>query len=156
MAESRKKFIIQLIAFLVFALIGPITYLIVRFDLFTTTSSLQIGLWGVIVFIILVATVGVLIKFYLDGMKTKFTLFKQIVSGFSKLILPLAVVLVLLTWLKDNIDLVIESLYVLIPCESVAIVINPLPKRAFDNNVEGAGAMLDSLLGKRDTSSKGE
>lgn len=150
MKESRKVFVIRFITFLVFSLIAPITYLIVRFDLFTITSSLQIGLWGVILFIIMVSVVVVLIKFYLDGMKTRYSLLKQIVSGFCKLILPLAIVLVLLVWMRDNINLVIESLLVIIPCEAVAIVVNPLPKRAFDNNVEGIGKFVDSVLAKRE------
>ena len=63
MKDSRKVFVIRFITFLVFSLIAPITYLIVRFDLFTTTSGLQIGLWGVILFIIMVSVVVVLIKF---------------------------------------------------------------------------------------------
>lgn len=150
MKSSRKIFIIRFIIFLVFSLIGPATYLIVRFNLFTATSKLQIGLWGVILFGIMMAVIGVLIRFYLEGMKTKYSIAKQIISGLCKLILPLTLVLILLVWMKDNINLVIESLCVIIPCECVAIVINPLPKWAFDNNVEGLGAFVDGILAKRE------
>lgn len=154
MEKSKKMFVIRFITFLVFSLIAPAVYLIVRFNLFETTSKLQIGLWGVILFGILIAVVSVLIKFYLDGMKSKYSLVKQIVSGICKLILPLTLVLILLVWMKDNINLVIESLCVIIPCELVAIVVNPLPKWAFDNNIEGLGEFVDGVLAKRKESEK--
>lgn len=152
--QSKKAFIIRFIIFLVFALIGPAVYLIVRFNLFETTSKLQIGLWGVILFGILIAVISVLIKFYLDGMKSKYSLIKQIVSGICKLILPLTLVLILLVWMKDNINLVIESLCVIIPCEFIAIIVNPLPKWAFDNNIEGLGEFVDGVLAKRKENEK--
>lgn len=146
----NKKFVIQLCLFCLFSIVIPITYLTIRFNLFQVNSRLQIGLWGIIVIGILVGGLSVLVKFYLEGMKTKYSLLKQILQGIIKLILPLLLVLVILVFLKDNIILVIEALVIIIPCELVAIVINPFPKWCYDNNVDGIAAIADKILRKDD------
>lgn len=92
--------------------------------------------------------ITVLIKFYLDGMKTKYSWFKQVLEGVIKLILPLTLVLLIFLWLGDNIKMVKEALYIIIPCELVAICVNPLPKWCFDNNVEGMGEIADKIFHK--------
>lgn len=153
MTKEKKIFIVRFISFLITSLIAPITYFIIRFNLFQVTSRLQIGAWGIIVFAIILAVVSVLIKYYIDAMKTKYTFMKQVLSGFIKLILPLVFVLVIFTWLKDNIDLAVEALWVIIPCEVVAICVNPLPKWCYDNNVEGLGEILDKLESRKKASS---
>lgn len=149
METSKKIFITRLTTFLLFALVIPVSYLIGRFDLFVPTSKLQIGLWGIICLGIIVAVVGALIKYYLDGLKTKYSYFKQVLHGLVKLIFPLVVTLVALVFLKDNIDLVIEALLVITPCELIAIFLNPMPKWCFDNNVDGLGEITDKIFFKK-------
>lgn len=122
--------------------------MIVRFHLFQTTTKLQVGLAGIVVIGIMMAVISVLIKFYLEGMKCKYSLLKQILEGIIRLILPLVLLLVILIWLGDNVVMIKESLYVIIPCEMVAIVVNPLPKWCFDNNVEGLSEIADKILNK--------
>ena len=146
----NKKFVIQLCLFCLFSIVIPITYLTIRFNLFQVNSQLQIGLWGIIVIGILVGGLSVLAKYYLDGMKTKYSLFKQILQGVIKLILPLLLFLIILIFMKDNIKLMIESLLVIIPCEIIAIVVNPLPKWCFENNVNGIIAITDKIFRKED------
>lgn len=146
----NKKFIIQFIIFIAFGILAPILYLTIRFNLFQTTSRLQIGIWGIIVIGIIIGSISVLIKYYLDGMKTKYSLFKQILQGVIKLILPLLLFLIILIFMKDNIKLMIESLLVIIPCEIIAIVVNPLPKWCFENNVNGIIAITDKIFRKED------
>ena len=67
-----------------------------------------------------------------------------------KLILPMCFALFVLMWLGDNIALVKEALFVIIPCEAVGICVNPLPKWAFDNNVEGIGDIAESVFKRVD------
>jgi len=122
----------------------------VRFHLFQTTTKLQVGLAGIAVIGIMLGVISVLIKFYLEGMKCKYSLFKQILQGILKLILPLTLLLVTLIWLGDNVAMIKESLYIIIPCELVAIVVNPLPKWCFENNVEGLSEIADKILHKED------
>lgn len=121
-----------------------------RFHLFQTTTKLQVGLAGIVVIGIMIGIISVLIKFYLDGMKCKYSLVKQILQGIIKLILPLTLLLVILIWLGDNVDMIKEALYVIIPCELVAIVVNPLPKWCFDNNIEGLSEIADKILKRKD------
>lgn len=116
--------------------------------MFQTTTKLQVGLAGIVVIGIMIGIISVLIKFYLEGMKTKYSLTKQILQGIIKLILPLTLLLVSLIWLGDNIDMIKEALYIIIPCELVAIIINPLPKWCFDNNIEGLSEIADKILSK--------
>lgn len=146
--ELKKSFYARLASFLVLAIVVPCSYLIIRFHLFTQTSAMQLGIWGIICIGIIFLSISVLIKFYLDGMKHKYSYFKQILSGIVKLILPMGVILLLCTWLKDNMSQLIEVLYVLLPCEFGAILVNPLPKWCFDNNVEGLGEIYDKVMSR--------
>lgn len=99
---------------------------------------------------IIIGIISVLIKFYLDGMKCKYTLAKQILQGIIKLILPLTLALAIVIWLGDNVDIIKEALCIIIPCEMVAIVVNPLPKWCFDNNIEGISTIADKILNKKE------
>ena len=144
----KKGFVVKLILFIVFSFIIPIVYLIVRHNLFVPTTKMQIGLWGIVVLFILFFALRTLITFYLEGLKTKWTYFKQLVEGFSKLILPLILFLIGCIWLQNNMNLVIEALIVIIPCEVVGICLNPFPKWCFENNVDGLGQIADKVFGK--------
>lgn len=149
-------FILRLLGTIVASLVVPFCYMTIRFNLFQATSKVQFGFWGVVLLIIMAATVGMLIKFYLDGMKTKYSYMKQILSGTIKIIIPMLIAIFVLRWLGDNIDYVIEVLCVLVPCEAVAICLNPLPKWAFNNNVDGIGEITDFILSRRDRKKKNE
>lgn len=149
--KERNKFIILFITFILFSVIAPCIYLIVRFNLFTQASKLQIGFWGFVVFGIIIVAINILANMYLEGLKTKWHIAKQIVSGMCRFILPMVLVLLIITWLRDNLSYIIEALYVIIPCECVAIVVNPLPKWCFYNNVDGLGEIVDKVF-KRNNS----
>lgn len=139
---------IKLALFLLFSLIAPCAYLIIRYDLFKPTSALQIGIWGIAVICIFLSVITTLIRYYLEGMKTKYSFLKQVLEGLIKVVLPLALALVIIVWVGDNVSLLKESLLVIIPCESVAVFLNPLPKWCFENNVEGIGEIADKIINK--------
>lgn len=147
--KERNKFIILFITFILFSVIAPCVYLSIRFNLFTQTSKLQIGFWGFVVFGIIIIAINILANMYLEGLKTKWHIGKQIVSGFCRFILPMILVLLIITWLRDNLSYIIEALYVIIPCECVAIIVNPLPKWCFENNVEGVGEIVDKVFKRK-------
>ena len=154
-----KKFWIQFSLFLMFSLVMPISFICFRFKLFSTTKQLNtITVWAVLALIILITVVSLLIKIYLDGMKTKYSFLKQILQGLIRVIFPLGVILIvcifarkiLMTDTKAMLTAVnnlIQTLIVCISCEAIAIVINPLPKWSFDNNVEGLAEMYDKIKG---------
>ena len=66
---NTKVFYTRMASFLLFAIIIPCAYLITRFHLFTQTSAMQIGIWGVICIGIIFGSISVLVKFYLDGIQ---------------------------------------------------------------------------------------
>lgn len=170
-----KKFWVQFSIFILFALVIPVTYLIIKYDLFitkettevitTTTRTTKIGLVGIFVFVIVLIVASALIKFYLEGMKTKYSMTKQVVLGIIKLIVPLFIMLVVVweigtiinkinlnaveEWLattKNSIKELKESIIFVIPCEAIAIVINPLPKWCFDNNIDGLTGIAQKIM----------
>lgn len=151
--ETNKSFIIRLIAFLMAALVLPCIYLVIRFNLFK--SKMAISIWGIIIIGLILIVVSAMIKFYLAGMKTKWSYLKQILEGFIKVILPILFILVVVVWAKtklqwliDNINLFIEAICVILGFETVAIIINPLSKWAFDNNVDGIVSIADKIFKK--------
>lgn len=150
---DKKKFTIKLILFLFFSIIVPCAYITIRFNLFTSKNA--ISLWGIIIICLIFLTISVLIKYYLAGMKTKWSYLKQLLEGFCKIILPIIVILVItiflkmkLQWLCDNMNLFIEVLIVILASEIIAVVINPLSKWAFDNNVQGLIEITDKIIKK--------
>ena len=150
---DKKKFTIKLILFLFFSIIVPCAYITIRFNLFTSKNS--ISLWGIIIICLIFLTISVLIKYYLAGMKTKWSYLKQLLEGFCKIILPIIVILVItiflkmkLQWLCNNMNLFIEVLIVILASEIIAVIINPLSKWAFDNNVQGLIEITDKIIKK--------
>lgn len=154
---DKKSFWIRFAIFFAVAFITPMAYLTVKYHLFEPSDNkeVKVGFWGIVVIGILLCAVATLVKFYIEGMKTKWSIAKQIIEGFVKLILPLCFMLFILIWLEGNISLLKEALYVIIPCEAVGICVNPLPKWAFDNNVEGIGDIAESIF-KRVNKKDGE
>ena len=134
--------------FFLCAIVGPFTYIMARFKPFGHSDRVTVGFMGAVALIILGIGVCILIKFYLAGMKTRYSLIKQIVEGVYKVILPTVAALLVCYFFKQYMEQLTECLYVLLPFEAVAIVVNPLPKWAFENNVEGIGEITDKVFSK--------
>lgn len=152
---QKKELITRLILFLMFSLIAPITYVSIRCKLFSTKTTISV--WFIIVLGVVLAIVSLIIKYYLDGMKTKYSIFKQILEGFIKVILPITFVLISVVWFKSkmewivsNVNLMIEILSIILGCEVIAVIVNPLPKWAFENNVDGLVQITDKIFHKKE------
>lgn len=154
--HPKLIFAIRLIVFLLASVFAPCIYLIIEFNLFSATTKIQVGLWGIICFIICASVGTVMLKYYLAGMKHKHSFTKQIVVLFLKVVLPILIAILVLSWLRDNINQVVKFLWVLLPCEVVGGVINPLPKWATENEIEGIADSIDKLLERRENNSKSE
>lgn len=154
-----KKFWVQFSLFLIFSLVIPISFIAFRFKLFSTTRQINtITIWAFIVLCILILVVSLLIKIYLDGVKTKYSLLKQILQGLIRVVFPIGLCLLLTIFMRkiliDNVESMLKGLnnlvqvlIVCLVCEGIAIVINPLPKWSFDNNVEGLTEIYDKIKG---------
>lgn len=147
-AKKKKVFWAKLTVFILFGFIGPIIYLITRYNLFRPSSGTVIGLWGCVVFAILVGLVGTLCWYYLESMKFKYSIWKQIIRGVIKVECPLLIAALFLTLVKNNVDMMIESLYVFMGFEAIAIVFNPLPEWSFNHNIDGASSIAKTIYDK--------
>ena len=152
---QKKELITRLILFLMFSLVAPITYISIRCKLFSTKTTISV--WFIIVLGVVLAIVSLIIKYYLDGMKTKYSIFKQILEGVIKVILPITFVLISVVWFKskmewivNNVNLMIEILSIILGCEVIAVIVNPLPKWAFENNVDGLVQITDKIFHKKE------
>ena len=155
---EKKELITRLSLFLMFSLVAPIVYVSIRCKLFSAKKTISI--WFIIILGVVLGVVSLIIKYYLDGMKTKYSLMKQILEGFIKVIMPIAFVLIAVVWFKSkmewivsNVNLMIEVLGVVLGCEVIAVIVNPLPKWAFNNNVDGLVEITDKIFHKEN---KGE
>lgn len=139
----------QLASFIVCAL-APIVYLFFRHNLFNTTetTSVSISLWGFLAIIIFTIVVIIFCYYVISGLKTRYFWWKHVVIGFASIILPLTVCYLGLSWLSDNIDYLKEFILVTIGCEAVAIIINPMPKWMFENNIEGFCNIINRAFNK--------
>lgn len=147
-----RKFWIQFGITILFGLIAPLTYLFLRFNLYNVKKT--INLWILISVAIVLCAGGFMLK-YIFSIKSKYYYFVQVIKGVVKIIFPLLFILFSAIWLKSktellqtNLHLFIEALFVIIGCEMVAICVNPLPKWAFDNNVEVFVDVISSAIKK--------
>lgn len=154
---DKQKFTLKMIMFLVFSLVAPATYLAIRYNLFTKVTKTTLSFWAIVIIAIILSVVGVMIKYYIGGLKTRFSFLKQLLEGLVKVILPIAMILIVAIVFKHNaeiivskLNLVIESISIILGCELIAICVNPLPKWAFDNNVEGITEIANKILQKKE------
>lgn len=144
--SPRAVFAIRLTAFILFAFVLPIGHILGKYKPFNYTESLSVGFAGIVIVAILLVGLKFLVEFYLNGVKTKYSLAKQIISGLAKIIVPMCAIVGLVIVLSKFTEQLLDIAMVLIPCECVAIVVNPLPKWAFDNNVEGLANITEKVL----------
>lgn len=124
--EKNKVFILRLAAWIVFSLILPVCFILFRFDIFHKEPRFALGFWGVVVIGIILAFVISTLRYVCKLMP--FSMASQCISGFSRVILPLGLILVVLVVLRNNLDVFIQTLSVVLVSEAIAIPINPLPK----------------------------
>lgn len=145
---SKKEFWVRLSIYILFGGALPFAFLIWRFKLFSKVSKLSIGGWGIIAVIFISVFFIKLIKAVRKGLP--FSLVSQILEGICKIIIPLLIGAFCCYYLKDIMEEVFQFLWVLIVCESIAIVVNPIPKWAHENkndslieNLKALGLNLD-------------
>lgn len=142
----KQKFIVRLVAYVLFGLLCPCAFLIYRFNLFQSTDKIAIGGWGIMVFIIVFLFAKSTIQWLYKGMK--FSIWKQVISGFVKVILPLLAVLIVVFCIKNSLDLFLQALGCIIVCECIAIPINPLPQWYYEKKGEEIEGVIDAVVDK--------
>ena len=134
--HPKTVFWSRFVSWAMFACVLPFTFIVWRFKLFGKISSLQIGGWGIIAILIVAIFVFSIIRYIKLAFKGRYSLTGQILSGVCKIILPLVVFMIMLTALRNSIDLMLQALGCVIACEVIALPLNPLPKWAYDMQKE--------------------
>jgi len=142
---SKKEFALRMVLFTIFGLVLPFGFVVYRYGLFkdTHTTLTGIGLFAVII-------AFVFIKHVLNMYKkaNEHTMTAQIISGYSKVIIPLLILLYFVVKMSGDIETFIQSLECVIVCELIAIPIDPLPVWAYQRNIELTGISLKKIWDK--------
>lgn len=138
---STKAFVSRLVIYIIFGAVIPAGFLCWRFKLFDKVSKVSISGWGLIAIIV----VGVFFLKLLKAIKKglPFSFFSRVIEGICKVTLPLFILTFCSYALQDCMKEVFQFLIVLSISESVAMLVNPLPRWAHENQ------MIESTKGTR-------
>ena len=145
--KAKKVFIARTILFCIFGCVLPFVFIAWRFEIFSNGGShISLTGWGIIGIMIVFFFVLYCLKILKNSIP--FSMTYQILSGTIKVILPLILLLLLVNALDDSITQFKQALFVVIGCESVAIVVNPFPKYMHDKGIEKAENLMDMFITK--------
>ena len=141
---SKKQFWIRLPIYALFLFIIPAAFLIIRFKLFQKISSISIGGWGIVTIMLVAFGFMKMMKEVRKGLP--FCYLNQIVTGLYKTIVPLLALTFIIYLGKDSVNHILQFLCVLVPSEFIAILVNPIPRWAYENKLEEDGYKLKQIL----------
>lgn len=148
---TRKEFWTRLALYAVFGAVLPFVFIVFRFNLFGKVTKVNVSGWELVAIIFIAIFFLKLLNNVRKGLP--FSMLSQVINGIVKVILPLIVALIISYYFKDSMDYLTQFLCVLVVCESIAIVVNPLPRWAHENKIEEDKATLQKML---ETLSKAE
>lgn len=141
---SKKMFWIRLLAYILVGGLVPLAFIAIRFDLFQKVSTLSLSGWSLI-FIVFTSVFFIkLVKGVKEGLPFSYGV--QVLNGLYRVIIPMLMVAFILNAMKDSMDKVIQLFVIAIPCEMIAILVNPIPTWAHDNKLDEQGANLRTVL----------
>lgn len=125
---SKKTFWSRLILYITIGLFIPAGFLIYRFNLFTPTTKLNIGGWG----IALIIFCAVFVTFFAKQMSMFLEegLMKNIVDSFRKVLVPLLTATLCIFAVGEFWKELLQFFIVVTICEPIAYVLNPMPELA--------------------------
>lgn len=148
--HPKSIFITRAIAWAILAAGLPFAFIAWRYGIFRQQTTIAITGWGIIAIIIVGIFLITLASYVRKGLKPG--MFKQMASGFCKVILPLLVLLLIVEGIKNDIALFEKALEVTIVCELVAIPVNPFPawlyKRKMEMKLDEQEGMFEGLWNK--------
>ena len=145
---SKKQFWMRFSIYVLFGGILPFLFLVWRFNLFSKVSKLSIGGWGLVAIIFIGVFFIKLIKSVKKGLP--FSMLSQVLEGTCKVLLPLFIAAFVVYYMQDIMEQVFQFLCILIICETVAVVANPIPRWSHENKIleiEGSTKTLLTSLG---------
>lgn len=139
MKNERLLFVIRLVLFILLACILPLAYVSWRYDLFVKVNRISLSGWGLVGLIIIILFTSYVVRTIKIGLRNKkeYSFSMQVVNGVIKVILPLLALLFIVNAIENSIDYFKQALIVTIICESLAIIVNPLPQWEIESLEEG-------------------
>lgn len=138
---GNKEFIIRLVAFVLFGCVLPFSFVSYRYELFKSPHSTLTGVGFIAVILVLVFAI------YILNMVKKahpHTMTTQVINGYTKIVIFIILPLLWVQSVKGDIEMFEQVLEVIALCELIAVPINPLPKWAFEKNIEFTTLSLKS------------
>ena len=141
---SKKLFWIRLISYAVIGGGIPLFFLIWRFNLFSKVSKLSIGGWGMVAILF----IGI---FFIKMMKAirkglPFSFGTQILEGMFKVTIPLLIATVIIYVMRNSVEELFQFFFVLLFCETIAMIVNPIPQWAHENKIEEQESSAKRIL----------
>lgn len=141
---SKKLFWIRLISYTIIGGGIPLFFLIWRFNLFSKVSKLSIGGWGMIAILF----IGI---FFIKMMKAirkglPFSFGTQILEGMFKVTIPLLIATVIIYVMRNSVEELFQFFFVLLFCETIAMIVNPIPQWAHENKIEEQESSAKRIL----------
>jgi hypothetical protein len=145
--QEKIKFWIRFALWTCFSLIIPVLFIGFRYSIFSQLSKLSFSGLGIIAIVIILVFLIVLIK-YIQAYFIEWSMTKQVINGVLKVILPLGTILALLVGVKNNIDVFIQALGVVLVSEVIAIPLNPFPEAIYKKTKGKYESLIDYAVNK--------
>lgn len=145
------KFWSRFTLWVLFALVLPLIYIFVRTNLFYTVN--KVSIWLLIVILIVFLFVRQLWRYLKNGIP--YSMLLQVISGVVKIILPLLALYSVILIFRLKVDEIVTAtkgieqfLIILIPCQMIAIPINPMPQWVYENKENRLAQIIQKVRGE--------
>lgn len=123
---TKKELWIRLSLYFLMGMAIPFAFLVWRFELFSKTDTVHIGLWGIVAICFVFFFFAKTLKIIRKGMEE--STLTQIIDTITSISFPLLITLFVIWYMKDFMDQLFQFLCVCFFCETIAGMINPLPR----------------------------
>ena len=140
---EKKIFLARLILFTIFACVLPFSFIAWRYHIFTTLNSVSLSGWGIIAIVIALVFIVYVARMLKRGMP--YSMLTQCIGGLLKVTLPLIILYVVVNAIKNQSEIFLPALLVVIISETIAIPLNPFPKWLNDNQIKKEDSYFEKL-----------
>lgn len=125
--HPKTLFTLRLIGFILIGIIGPLLIIYSQYQMFSprVPNSIKIHGWGIVAAIVLFGGLYYIISSLAQAFSNYAV--RQIMSGISKIIVPLLIAYLLAGTIAANIDKIRIILLGSLICQAIAIPLNPIP-----------------------------
>lgn len=148
LTSNTAIFWYRFIAWTFFSVIAPVLFINYKYHIFEQVSSLSLSGWGMLIGLIAFVFVFILLRYILHSKKYAF--YKQVIKGCCYLLLPLGFVIYCLYISRNAIDNLINVLCFCMLSWLIAICVNPMPKRTYEQTKGETSDLINGILDLRE------